>query len=113
MDQLFSLRHVSGATKILVLAPRSMSSGRFPEKKRAEFRSGSSNLTWRDVRLTGVSGKSVAAFRPLLERQAKEFRFSGSDKLQHATLPVYITVGNEPPMSLIHSLSVRLYRMAR
>jgi hypothetical protein len=35
MDQLFSLGHLSGATKILELARRGMTSGWFPEEKRA------------------------------------------------------------------------------
>jgi hypothetical protein len=34
MDQLFSLGHVSGARKILGLAPRNMNSGRSREKKK-------------------------------------------------------------------------------
>jgi hypothetical protein len=37
MDQPFSLGHVSGATKILELARRGMSSGWFREQKRDEF----------------------------------------------------------------------------
>jgi hypothetical protein len=35
MDQLFSLGHVSGATKILELARRGMTSGWLPAEKRA------------------------------------------------------------------------------
>ena len=35
MDQLFALGHVCGATKILELARRGMTSGWFPAEKRA------------------------------------------------------------------------------
>jgi hypothetical protein len=37
VGQLFSLGHVSGPTKILQLARRGVSSGWFPEEKRAKF----------------------------------------------------------------------------
>jgi hypothetical protein len=37
MDQLFSLGHVSGATKILEVARRGMSSGWFRKEERAGF----------------------------------------------------------------------------
>jgi hypothetical protein len=37
MDQLFPLGHFPGATKILEVARRGMSSGWFAREKRAEF----------------------------------------------------------------------------
>jgi hypothetical protein len=56
MDQLFSLGHISGATKILEVAPRGMSSDWFSEEERAGLRPDTFESDPAYVRLDKPSG---------------------------------------------------------